>query len=234
MNAPGWLTDRPIAHRGLHAPGPDRPENSVAALAAAEAHGYAAEIDVQRTADGEVVVFHDRELRRLCGVDGPVSGRRLQDLQRLRLLGGPETIPSLFEALDLFPDLPLLIELKMGDAGLAPAVAALLDGRDGPFAVQSFDPAIVAWFAENRPDWPRGLIAYRSLRFSMRAKEPRYQPEFIEIARPDFVAWNVKDLPADPTVPEHLPVITWTVRTPSDLRRARAHAANVIFEGFLA
>lgn len=234
MSLPDWLTGQPVAHRGLHAPGPQTPENSVAALAAAETHGYAAEIDVQCAADGEVMVFHDRWLKRLCGVDGPMDGRRGGDLQRLRLLNGPETIPTLAEVIELFPDLPLLIELKMGDMALAPAVAQLLDRRDGPFAVQSFDPAIVGWFADHRPDWPRGLIAYRSLRFSMRAKEPRYRPEFLETSRPDFVAWNVKDLPADRSVPKDIPVLTWTVRSASDRRRAAAHAANIIFEGFLA
>ena len=31
MSLPGWLTGQPVAHRGLHAPGPQTPENSVAA-----------------------------------------------------------------------------------------------------------------------------------------------------------------------------------------------------------
>lgn len=234
MNLPAWLTARPIAHRGLHAPGPARPENSVAALAAAQAHGYAAEIDVQRAADGEVMVFHDQGLQRLCGVAGRLNGRRARDLERLHLLGGGETIPRLSKVLSRFRGLPLLIELKMGDEALPSAVAALLDRHDGPFAVQSFDPAIVGWFADNRPDWPRGLIAYQGLRFSLRAKEPRYHSEFLDISRPHFVAWNVKDLPADPSVPDNVPVLTWTVRSPEDRRRARTHAVNMIFEGFRA
>lgn len=234
MNLPGWLTARPVAHRGFHVPGPDCPENSMAALAAAEQLGYAAEIDVQRAADGAVMIFHDRRLDRLCGIAGRLSDRPAGALERLRLAGGPETIPRLADALALYPGLPLLIELKMGDPTLAPAVAALLDHHDGPFAVQSFDPALVGWFADHRPDWPRGLIAYRRRWFGHRVVEPRYRPEFLDTARPHFVAWSVADLPVHPSVPAGMPVLTWTVRTARQRHRAAMHARNMIFEGFRA
>ncbi|MCA9720594.1 MAG: hypothetical protein KC468_38380, partial [Myxococcales bacterium] len=57
MGAPPWLLERPIAHRGLHdaAPGvTDAPENSLAAIDAAIARGYAIELDVRALADGRV------------------------------------------------------------------------------------------------------------------------------------------------------------------------------------
>jgi len=53
----------PIAHRGLHGEG--RSENSVAAFDAAIEKGYAIELDIQMSADGEAMVFHDYELSRL-------------------------------------------------------------------------------------------------------------------------------------------------------------------------
>ncbi|MEC9344803.1 MAG: glycerophosphodiester phosphodiesterase family protein [Pseudomonadota bacterium] len=234
MSLPDWLTGQPVAHRGYHVPGPDCPENSLAALAAAEQLGYAAEIDVQLSSDGVVMIFHDRTLDRLCGVPGRLSDRTAGALQRLRLADGPETIPNLWDALVLFPDLPLLIELKMGDMALAPAVADLLDDHGGPFAVQSFDPEIVGWFADHRPGWPRGLIAYRRRWFGHRVTEPRFRPEFLETARPHFVAWSVNDLPVHPSVPGELPVLTWTVRNARQRHRAGVHARNMIFEGFRA
>ncbi|WP_417513364.1 glycerophosphodiester phosphodiesterase family protein [Minwuia sp.] len=232
MTLPHWMTGRPIAHRGLHHPGPGCPENSLAALAAACAGGYATEIDVQLTADGEVVIFHDYSLKRLTGQPGRVAERRWTDMARLRLKGGMQHPPLLTDALQRFPDLPFLIELKMGNPDLAPAVAAILDTHTGPFAVQSFDPDLVRWFARHRPEWPRGLIAYESLKFSLSAREPRYRPEFLQYCDPHFAAWNVKDLPAPAAVSERLPVLTWTVRTASDRRRAELHASNMIFEGF--
>lgn len=230
---PAWLLEQPIAHRGLHFPGPDCPENSMAALHAAQQHGYAAEVDVQLSADGEVVIFHDYRLKRLTGISGWMKDRVAKSIGRLKLKGGSESPPLLRDALADLPDLPLLIELKMGDIRLAPAVAAVLDRHSGPFAVQSFDPVLVTWFRDHRPDWPRGLIAYENLRYSLNAREPRFRPEFVKACAPHFAAWRVKDLPAHQTVLADIPVVTWTVRSPTDRRLAAAYARNIIFEGYL-
>lgn len=231
-----WLTTQPLAHRGLHAPGGTCPENSLVALAAAEAAGYGAEIDVQLSADGVVMMFHDRDLRRLTGVDGRLSDRRAGDLGRLRLLGSEQRVPTLRQVLHLFPNLPLLIELKMatdGSIALAPAVAALLPGHAGPVAVQSFDPALVGWFADHAPDIRRGLIAYQRPSLGHKSVEPVFRPEFLDESRPDFLAWHVKSLPVAPRIARGLPVLTWTVRSPRDRQVAARHAANIIFEGWM-
>ena len=82
-----WLMRTPIAHRGLHAARDGRPENSLAAFAHACALGFPAELDVRLTRDGEVVVFHDRALRRLTGAAGRVEDRAAAELRALRLLG---------------------------------------------------------------------------------------------------------------------------------------------------
>lgn len=228
------MLGRPIAHRGLHRPGVACPENTMAALKAAHREGYGAEVDVQLTADGQVVIFHDMALKRLTDQPGRMKDRPVSHLPRLRIFGGRETPPLLRDAIAALPDLPLLVELKMGDPALAPAVAAVLDGHDGPFAIQSFDPALVAWFRDNRPDWCRGLIAFTNLRFSLKAEEPRYDPAFIPACDPHFLAWHVGDLPVPPGTPADLPVLTWTVRSPANRRRAARHADNIIFEGYRA
>ena len=65
----------PIAHRGLHDAGSGVIENSLSALAAAAAAGYGIELDVQLSADGEAMVFHDYALDRLTAETGPVRAR---------------------------------------------------------------------------------------------------------------------------------------------------------------
>ncbi|MGE5389162.1 MAG: glycerophosphodiester phosphodiesterase family protein, partial [Hyphomicrobiales bacterium] len=70
--APDWLTARPIAHRGLHDALNGVVENSIAAARAAIAASYGVECDVQRTKDGDLVVFHDDTLERLTSRDGRV------------------------------------------------------------------------------------------------------------------------------------------------------------------
>ena len=68
-----WLTARPIAHRGYHDRAAGRIENTLPAAEAAIAHDFAIECDLQPTADGRVVVFHDDTLDRLTEAQGPVA-----------------------------------------------------------------------------------------------------------------------------------------------------------------
>ena len=78
----------PFAHRGNTAAAP---ENTAAAFDSAVALGCCVEMDIRRTADGELVVFHDPDLRRVAlgtpaGEDTrPVEALRWQELQRIRL-----------------------------------------------------------------------------------------------------------------------------------------------------
>ena len=83
------------AHRGLYAQDQSVPENSLPAFAAAAEKGYGMELDIQLSLDGEVVVFHDDTLDRVCGVHGRVDAFTLAQLQGMRLCGTDQTIPCL-------------------------------------------------------------------------------------------------------------------------------------------
>src|SRR5688572_28186901 len=93
------LIARPFAHRGLHGGG--RIENSRAAFEAAIAAGHGIELDVQVTGDGQALVIHDYQLDRLTEEFGPICGMMAAELERIRLRGVEETIPSLPETLAL-------------------------------------------------------------------------------------------------------------------------------------
>ena len=67
-----WLK-RPIAHRGLHDAAKAIVENSASAVSAAMGAGYGIEVDLQISADGEAMVFHDDKLDRLTQANGPVG-----------------------------------------------------------------------------------------------------------------------------------------------------------------
>ena len=71
------------AHRGLYDNHHGVPENSLPAFRAAAEKGYGVELDVQLSADGQVVVFHDDTLDRICGVHGKVIDYPLEQLQEL-------------------------------------------------------------------------------------------------------------------------------------------------------
>ena len=75
------FTGRAFAHRGLYEADQSVPENSLPAFRRAVEAGYGAELDVQMTKDGEVVVFHDDDLKRGCGIDGRICDMTLEEVR---------------------------------------------------------------------------------------------------------------------------------------------------------
>ncbi len=109
-----FLSKTPVAHRGLH--GANVPENSLAAFTAAKEAGYAVETDVRLTKDGALVLFHDDDLNRMCGVDKKVIDCTLAQLQTLTLRGTQEKIPLLTDLLRRIQgEVPILLEIKNVD-----------------------------------------------------------------------------------------------------------------------
>ena len=153
---------RNFAHRGLHSPDKSVPENSLAAFEAARDAGYGIELDVQLSRDGQIVVFHDDELERVCGLNERVDKLSFEELGELRLERTDERIPLFSEVLALVNGaVPLIVELKTGPQNdrLCVAVHKILSEYDGDFCIESFDPRIVRWFKENAPEILRGQLS---------------------------------------------------------------------------
>ena len=230
-----WLRGACFAHRGLHGSG-GAPENSLAAFSAASAGGLGSECDVQLTADGEAVVFHDFTLERMTGERGAVIDRNAAALTAIPL-SRAEMIPSLRALLDAVAGrVPLLIELKSRRhwpiARLCAAVSRALAGYRGAHAVMSFDPRAPAWFARHAPATVRGLILSEEHRRGWRFAVQRHGS--LWHAKPDFLAYDARDLPSRFAASQRqrgIPIATWTVRSPELLARARAHADAPIAEG---
>lgn len=233
-----WLTGVPFAHRGLHDRSRGIPENSMAAFMTAVAGGFAIELDVHRTADGHAVVVHDRELSRVTGRDLRVDRTAWSSLRGLSLDGTDQRLPLLGDVLDLVAGrVGVMVEIKNFDRRVGPTettVADILAGYDGPVCVASFNPGTVGWFAEHRPGILRGQTAGPMrdvpvpgwLRFAMERMFANVR------TRPHFLSYDLAGLPnrVVDRWRRGRPLITWTVRTPEDLVKARAVADNYIFE----
>jgi glycerophosphoryl diester phosphodiesterase len=89
MRAPGWLTARPIAHRGLHDRSRGIVENMPSAALAAIDGNFAIECDVQLAADGEAMVHHDDALGRLTEGSGVLLGLPSTILKEVRFKDTP-------------------------------------------------------------------------------------------------------------------------------------------------
>jgi glycerophosphoryl diester phosphodiesterase len=232
MHAPAelsrsWLTRAPIAHRGLHDLAAGRPENSLAAFARCCEMGFAAEMDVRLSRDGEVVVFHDRAVRRLTGAAGRVEDRTGAELAALAIAGTRERVPLLRDVLALVDGrVPLLIELK--PCALAPVleqgVLRALEGYGGEVAIQSFKRRTLRHLDRSEAPHAVGHL-WRRLRV---AGTP--------VPRPAFYGCHVA-VAGSAAVRRRREagavVLAWTVRSPEQARRALRFVDNYIFEGFV-
>jgi len=246
--APGWLTARPVAHRGLHDRRRGRVENSLAAARAALAADYAIECDVRLSRDGKIIVFHDDTLLRLCGVAAGVADLDAAVLLRTKFSESNENIASLDQLLATVAGAtPLVIEMKndfSGNVDLAAALAAALAAYAGPVAVKSFDPALVAALRAAKAAFPLGIVAqadYAESEWAGLTADQRFglsRFTHAALTRPDFLSWRALDLPQAAVelfrACAGLPVMTWTIRSPQEAQRVRPFADQIIFEGFLA
>lgn len=162
-----------VAHRGASG---DAPENTLAAVDEAVAQrADSIEIDVQRSADGHLVVLHDATLTRTTDVErvlpdralDPVGSFTLAELKRLDAGSwfGPgfagQRIPTLAEVVEHTGERAgLLIELKEPAAypGIEAEVAAALGTPRSGVVVQSFDHDAMRRFAAAAPDVPAGWL----------------------------------------------------------------------------
>lgn len=108
-------TPQVFAHRGFA----DRyPENTVHAVRSAARHASAVEIDVRRCGSGELVVFHDDELDRVTDGEGRIDEIPLTELQRLRVEGSEETVPTFDELAAAVPD-EIRVNVELKESGVA-------------------------------------------------------------------------------------------------------------------
>jgi len=247
---PAPFRTTPIAHRGYHNRAAGRPENSRAAVQAAVAAGYAIEIDLQLSSDGQAMVFHDYDLNRLTDATGPLATRSAAALAGIPLKNGSDGIPTLPEILHLISGrVPLLIEIKDQDGAMGPDTGALeaataraLEGYPGPVAVMSFNPHSMAEMARLAPHIPRGITtsAYDPADWSplparvcdhLRAIPDygRVGASFISHEWQDLLRPRVAALKAEGAV-----ILCWTIRAPEAESTARHSADNITFENYPA
>ena len=212
---------RNYAHRGLHRIDKSVPENSIPAFEAAARIGYGVELDVHLTQDGEVVVFHDDDLVRLCGAEGKVEDKTLSELRQHKLCGTQYGIPTLKEVLEAINGrCPMIVELKKGGRRreLCRKTYDLLKGYDGRWCVESFDPRIVFWFRIHAPQALRGQL---STRMSELRKSTGPVQAFILsrlflnfLTRPHFIAYEIGRKPLTVKLCEFMGAmkVAWTSR----------------------
>lgn len=230
------------AHRGLHTNDSRVPENSLAAFRAAARAGYGVELDVQFTADKQIVVFHDNDLKRMCGIDKRVDELTYDSLKQLRLLDSDQHIPLLSEVLEALDGATLLCEFKAmrsyTDTSLCSAALPYLDAYKGAVCIESFNPFMVRWFRHHAPQYIRGILSKRFEKDEV-AQVLRFPLSSLFancLCRPDFIAYQHTD---------HSQfffrlcrflrpmTVAWTIQSPAEESSAKQRFDTIIFEGYL-
>lgn len=234
----GWK----YAHRGLH--GERRPENSMAAFRAALDAGYGIELDIHLMKDGQLAVIHDASLRRTAGQDVKIEELTAAQLKDYPLEGTEETIPLFSQVLALFAGkAPLIIELKSENnnyAQLAEAACKAMEGYEGSWCMESFDPRCVRWLKVNKPQVIRGQLAEnfvkrnKKLPLVLRFAVTHHLLNFLLV--PDFVAYLFDDRKSLSNFLVRklwgVQGVSWTLKKQEDLDAATAEGWLPIFEGF--
>ena len=139
-----------FAHRGgAYHPEIEGLENTMAAFRHAWELGYTyLETDVHATRDGVLLAFHDEVLDRVTDRRGAIAELLYADV-RAALIGGKETVPTLAQLFDGFPDARFNIDLK-APAAVRP-LAEFIAARD------AYDRVLVGSFSHGR------IAEFRSL-----------------------------------------------------------------------
>jgi len=161
-----------IAHRGASA---DAPENTLAAMELAISKGADwVEIDVQETRDGEVVVIHDSDLKKIGGSGLKVFESTLAELQSVDIGSwkdpsfSDQRIPTLKQLLELCKDrINVVIELKYygREERLEERVASIVEaaGVQDQIIIMSLSYPGIQKMKSLRPEWRIGLLASVSI-----------------------------------------------------------------------
>lgn len=246
---PSDFLHRPIAHRGFHDAAAGIVENSRAAFMAAIDRGYAIELDLQLSSDGEVMVFHDYEMSRLTTERGPFQLMGSEHLRNTSLRIGGEKIPDFAEILKLVAGrTPLLIELKDQDGALGENVgriekraAELLADYNGPAAVMSFNPHSIMEMKRLAPQIARGLTTddfasdHWALLPRKRALELHEIPDYDRVEA-SFISHYWRSLGSDQVTAlknRGETVLCFTIKSEIEEAQARAIADNITFEGYV-
>lgn len=232
-----FLTQRPIAHRGLH--DETSCENSLSAFEKAIALDLPIELDVQASLEGIPVVFHDGSLDRLTALSGPIYHQTVETLETTVLKETSETIPTLETVLKVIDGrVPLLIEIKSESpyVSLTKAVIETLQDYAGLYALQSFDPNIVKLIKKLNPAIIRGQISGMFEDSKMKPIKKWGLSRMVRnrFIKPDYIVYDLNHF-SKPWVKKarlNRLLIVYTAQSKKASLDALNHCDNVIFEGF--
>ena len=224
------LTKSMIAHRGYHNIEEGIPENSMKAFKRAVENNLIIELDVHVLKNGEVVVFHDANLKRMTGIDQKIKDFNYNDIKEIKLQGTNEKIPLLKDVLNMVNGrVPIIIELKydVKCGRLEEEVIKIIKNYNGEYAVKSFNPLSVNYFRKKFPEAIRGQLSsdFKTDKMSKIKKLILSKMVFNFITKPDFISFDIRALPNKKVqkIRKNKLILGWTIKNENDLEKAKKY-----------
>ena len=210
-----FLKNNLIAHRGYFTK--SIPENTLMAFSKAIDNDYIIEFDIHYLCDGNIVVYHDFNLKRLTGKNEIIETMDLESLNKLKI-DKKYTIPTFEQVLNLVKGkVPLLIEIKdlNNNGKFFEKVSNILSNYKGLFAIQSMNPKVIDWFYKNKKDYVIGLIVLNDINYRIFKKSTKMI---------DFLSINKKDLPFK----SKKMILGWTIKNKKEFDKYKKLCDNLI------
>lgn len=238
MKNVSFLKKSIIAHRGYHNIKAGIPENSIPAFKKAIRHNCIIELDIHLTKDNKLVVFHDYNLKRVCGLNKIIEECTYKELLKYNLFNTKHKIPLFEEVLRLVDGkVGLLIEIKNGkfNGKLESILSKYLDNYNGLFAIQSFNPVSILWFKRKKPNYIRGLLAsdFKHDKNINNLKSNLSKSLLADVFfKTDFISYDINAMPnsyVDKKKNKKL-ILGWTVKNKDEYEKYMKYCDNLICE----
>lgn len=218
-----------VIHRGNYSY--KYPENSIPAFRESISKNKVIELDVHILKDNTVVVFHDANLKRMCGIDKNVKDLNYEELKKCKLNNTIYTIPTLQNVLDLVGGhVPLDIELKydVSNHRLENEVIKILSNYNGKFYLKSFDPRIVRYLKKLRRKFNMNF------KIGLLVPNAKSLVPFVIYSNPDFISFNYKYLnkPIFKFFSKLKPTLLYTIKSKQDYESIKDFKGGYILENY--
>ena len=218
-----------IAHRGLH--NNEVVENSMLAFKRAVAKNISLELDIHETKDGQIIVFHDYDLKRMFNSNKTIKGSNYEDLNSFKY-NDNTSIPLLKEVLaEVNSKVLVIIELKEVEdyKSLVNKTFDVLKDYQGEILLQSFCIKTIAYL-KKKTNYQIGLLLPND-----------YEKKFLfnklyifNILKPDYIGSSIKKLPNKLTIEarkRNIPVFVWTIKNKEELEKVKDYSDSFILDG---
>lgn len=215
-----FLTEKLIAHRGLHSK--DIIENTIPSFIKAMELGLAIELDIHILRDNTIVIYHDYNLKRLTNVNNTIENLTYPQLSKIKIKKLYH-IPTLEKVMNIINGkVPILIEvktIKLNEIFLK-TLLEQLSKYQGKVAIQSINPLVIKWLYKHKITYPIGLIIINEINYKI-LKKYQKMIEFVSVYK-KYLPFKTNKL-----------VIGWTIKNIKELNKYRQISDNLIVENII-